>query len=69
MGQTRQRIMISYSRRDRAEVDSVLSKLARYGWHAWKDTDLQPEDWRANASKEAEVGRWIHSVFVKTLCR
>jgi hypothetical protein len=30
MGQTRQRIMISYSRRDRAEVDSVLSKLARY---------------------------------------
>jgi TIR domain len=47
-------IMISYSRRDGAEVDAVLSELARYGLHAWKDTSnfKGGEDWRATLLKK-----------------
>jgi hypothetical protein len=45
--------MISYSRHDVAEVDTVLSELSRYGLHVWKDTsNMQPgEDWRATLLK------------------
>jgi hypothetical protein len=47
-------IMISYSRRDGAEVDAIVSELARYGLHMWKDTShMQPgEDWRATLLKK-----------------
>ncbi len=47
-------IMVSYSRRDDAEVKAVLSELAQYGLLPWKDTsDMQPgEDWRATLLKK-----------------
>ncbi len=47
-------LMISYSRRDAAEVDSILTDLKLYGLQTWKDTsNMQPgEDWRSTLLKK-----------------